>query len=259
MSYLSSCIARVAFTCVAISFTASGAKAQDFAKKAEALFDQGNYSEVEKIYGDAAAQGTANGHLFYNLGITAYRQSKIGEAMAGFLAARSYLPRDPDVAANLKFVEGRIKDKLDTRLTSDETGPFAFWFRLARSFTAKELAYTTVILLLVWAIVTNLALLWHKVRWLLPTAWYALVIPCVPAALFLTHGATGNQWGAVTDTSAAGAKIYSGPSKRESVLFELHEGAPLLVRGPKREGFWPIELSDGKKGWISAENMRVWL
>lgn len=259
MSNFKTSVARVTFALVVISITSPSALAQDFAKKAEVLFDQGNYSDAEKIYSDAAAQGAANGHLYYNLGITAYRQAKIGEAMAGFLAARSYLPRDPDVAANLKFMEGRIKDKLDSRVASHEAGPFAFWFRMARSFTAKELAYSTVFCLLLWALLTNLGLLWSKARWLLPTAWYALVVPCFPAALFITNASMGHQWGAVIEKNHSGAKIYSGPSKRESVLFELHEGAPVLVRGPKREGFWPIELSDGKKGWIAAENMRVWI
>jgi hypothetical protein len=130
---------------------------------------------------------------------------------------------------------------------------------MARTFTAKELAYSTVFCLLLWAVVTNLGLLWLKARWLLPTAWYALVVPCLPAGLFITNASMGHQWGAVTEKNPSGAKIYSGPSKRESVLFELHEGAPVLVRGPKREGFWPIELSDGKKGWISAEEMKVWI
>lgn len=252
MSWLKSVMVSV------VTLTAPLARGQDFAKKAESFFDQGNYSEAERTYSEAATQGMVNGHLYYNLGIAAYRQSKLGEAMAGFLAARHYLPRDPDVTANLKFVEGRIKDKLDSRLVSQETGPLAFWYRMARSFTAKELSYATVFLLLLWAVATNLGLLWSRASWLLPAAWYALILPAVPAALLVTHASASNPWGAVTEKNATGTKIYSGPSKRESILFELHEGAPFLLRGDRREGFWPIELSDGKKGWISADHVRVW-
>lgn len=235
------------------------ASGQDFAQKAATAFDQGQYDEAAKIYAAAAAQGTVNGHLYYNLGIAAYRQSQVGEAMAAFLAARRYLPRDPDVAANLRFVESRIKDRLDSRLAAQETGPFGFWYRLAPALSVKELAYATTALLTLWALVVSLGLLWPRARALLPAAWYALLLPAVPAALLLTAATMGSQWGAVIDTSGAGAKVHSGPSIRESVLFELHEGAPVLVRGPLREGFWPVELSDGKKGWISSDKMRVWL
>ena len=232
---------------------------QDFSVKAAAAFDQGRFDEAEKIYADAASQGSVNGHLFYNLGIAAYRQSKLGEAMAGFLAARHYLPRDPDVAANLKFVEGRIKDRLDSTRASESSSPFHFWYKLSQTFTTRELASATVILLVLWSSIVTTALLWRRAKCLLPAAWYALIVPTLSATLLMSNLNTGGSWGAIIDTSTAGAKVYSGPSRRESVLFELHEGAPVMVRGAKREEFWPIELSDGRKGWISAGHMRIWL
>jgi hypothetical protein len=237
----------------------SSGLSQDFGAKAAAAFDQGRFDEAEKIYVDAASQGTVNGHLFYNLGIAAYRQSKLGEAMAGFLAARHYLPRDPDVAANLKFVEGRIKDRLDSTRVSESNSPFKFWYKISQTFTTRELATATTTLLVLWSSIVTMALLWRRAKSLLPTVWYALIIPAISAALLLSKLNTVGNWGAITDKGSAGAKVYSGPSTRESVLFELHEGAPVMVRGAKREDFWPIELSDGRKGWIATGQMQIWL
>ena len=88
---------------------------------------------------------------------------------------------------------------------------------------------------------------WIRVNFVL------LVIPLFTFASFLTSLSINDRWGAVTEKTA---KVYSGPNEKNTVLFEIHEGAPFILNLPSG-GWYKIELSDGKKGWMSAVDVKV--
>jgi len=62
------------------------------------------------------------------------------------------------------------------------------------------------------------------------------------------------KWGAV---SIELTKVYSSPSEQSGlVVFELTEGAPVIVR-EHRQGWYRIQLSDRKQGWIAPEHLAI--
>src|SRR5690606_34832530 len=62
--------------------------------------------------------------------------------------------------------------------------------------------------------------------------------------------ASFKPWGAVVSDKAS---VYSGPNKvSHSVLFVLHEGAPLRVLDAEK-AWYRIALADGKKGRVSKD------
>lgn len=220
--------------------------------EATAALEQGNYAAAIDGYESATAEGLVNGHLYYNLGIAYHRLGRIGDAMAAFLAARRYLPRDPDVAANLRFVLNTTKDKLDTEVRGDSAAPLQ---ALTSKFTARELALVTSILL---GISGCLVLLAMVIRGLAPFqryAWYLAVAPLVAGALFTAKLTHEEVWGATFSKDPV--KVYSGPAASSTVVFELQEGAPVLIEERGNAGFLRIQLSDGKGGWIAGSDVKV--
>lgn len=229
--------------------------ANDFESKliqATALFDQGKNEDAIRIYEDVLANGHINGHVYYNLGIAYYRQQRLGDAVAAFLAAKRYLPRDPDVTANLRFSLSRIQDQLGVEVPSGLSAKFVNAF--TGPFSERELALATTILVSLASLGLALSYSAARFRSLRLVAWIGYVLPMISGLLLFLKLTYVETWGAVT---AGSAKVFSGPNTSNTVLFEIHNGAPVLATGYDGANFVRIELSDGKKGWIAAQDIRI--
>jgi tetratricopeptide (TPR) repeat protein len=239
---------------VLIGAASSVAFAQDespLQTEAEAAFDRGDYAKAVSDYEQIVKSGAVNGHLYYNLGMAYFRQGKRGDAVAAFLAARRYLPRDPDTAANLKHSLADVRDKLEPEVQRSLAAKLPFWID---SFTPKELAWMLAVIAAIWGTGMTTVLLVPRLNYL---RWYfatAAVIPAVMLWGFTIKLGENERWGAVNQ---AKAKVYSGPGTLNKVVFELQEGAPALVTEVAAGGYYRIQLSDGKKGWISGTDLKV--
>src|SRR5690606_3309378 len=110
---------------------------------ARGAFDEGDFAKAASYYDQLIAQGTANGHLFYNAGLAYYRLGEQGKALAAFLAARSLLPRDPDVRANIASVLAEIENKLDATQPKTLVETVVFWIPV---MTLRELVIVSSVL-----------------------------------------------------------------------------------------------------------------
>ncbi|MBM4253091.1 MAG: tetratricopeptide repeat protein [Deltaproteobacteria bacterium] len=220
-------------------------------KEAEAAFDRADYAKAVADYEQMVNSGVINGHLYYNLGMAYYRLGKRGDAVAAFLAARRYLPRDPDTAANLKHALSDVRDKLEPEVPSSVAARFAFWID---SFTPKELAWMLAVIAAVWGAGTTAAFVWSRFSNLRLYFAFAALLPLVLLWGFSVKLDENDRWGAVNQPKV---KVYSGPGTLNKVVFELQEGAPALVTEIAAGGYYRIQLSDGKKGWISGNDLKV--
>lgn len=214
-----------------------------------AAYDAGDYEKAVSIYSELL-KTSSNGSLLYNLGNSYYRLEKKGEAIAAYLAARTFLPRDPDLKANLNFVHNTNVDKLSLSLEKDVLRAMCFW---VDSFTQKELFYT----LLCFACLAILCFLFSftKLSMFRSIAFILSSFTVLFAFVFFTKLHYQENWGAVRVPLS---KVYSGPSAQNTLVFELHEGAPAIVESS--EGDWfRIRLSDNKMGWVFAEDLRVYV
>lgn len=71
--------------------------------EAVGLYTQTNYAGAEAIFRSLADDGYRQGEVYFNLGNCLYKQGRIGEAVLAYRRAQLDLPRDPDIAANLRF------------------------------------------------------------------------------------------------------------------------------------------------------------
>lgn len=220
-------------------------------EQATTALDQGDFAAAAAGYESEIQGGLVNGHVFYNLGIAYVRSGKLGDAMAAFLAARKYLPRDPDVQANLKSTLGSVKDKLEVEVPHGLGHTIAFWLD---RFTVKEFAFATSVTLGLASLFLGLSFFvtpLAPLRWLFAAAY---VLPLALGVSLASKVQNEETWGAV---ATSGTKAYSGPSDKNPAVFELSEGAPVLVGDEVPGGYVRIQLSDGKKGWISKGQLKV--
>jgi hypothetical protein len=211
----------------------------------------GDYAAAIAAYEAEVARGHVNGHLFYNLGIAYYRAGFPGASAAAFLGARRYLPRDPDVAANLRLALAKGRDRLDPERAPSFAAHTA---ALVRWLSPREAAWSAAILTFLVCALLAASDLIPRLRPLRPVATMGLFVPVAAVAFAALKAYSPDAWGAVVTKEA---KVHSGPSERDGVLFVLGDAAPVLVRTAPRDGFMRIELSDGKRGWILAKDVKV--
>lgn len=219
--------------------------------EAEAAFDQGDFAKALQLYETAAANGPVNGHVYYNLGLAAHRQGKVGEAMAAFLAARRFLPRDPDTAANLRFILRSVPDKLEAEQPKSTALRLAFW---VPALTVREWAYWTAFLAAAVGGFLSICILLPRLKHLRLLALGLAILPLISGLSLAIKCQHDDVWAAV---GAPTVKVYAGPGTKHPVLFELKEGAPLRIDEQVAGGFYRVELSDGKRGWIAVDQVQV--
>jgi hypothetical protein len=218
---------------------------------AEDAFRQGDFEEAIKIYLDAIQSGEVNASLFYNLGTSLAKNGESGAALAALLRARSLDPADPDIRYNLRFLQERTRDKLDTRLQNDRWRDWsaARWFGERALFWWTVLPLLLMLGLIAWQLwnVSTPQWLWSMSAILFLAALY----PGISLAHVLWREA---DWGAVRSTEV---DVLASPTVRNAVvIFQLHEGAPFAVLN--QSGDWlKIQLSDGKMGWVPREHLAI--
>src|SRR5690606_21702366 len=90
----------------------------DFAAAADA-YRQGHFAEAVQIYLTAIQEGEESASLFYNLGTSLYKNGETGAALAAHLQARRLDPADPDIRYNVRFLQEKGRDKLESHLVAD--------------------------------------------------------------------------------------------------------------------------------------------
>jgi len=216
-----------------------------------ASYDTGDYEKAIVEYNLAISKHQGNGHLYYNLGNAFYRNEQRGESVAAFLHARRLLPRDPDVKENLKFVTGKNKDQLESELPKSFLRGAAFW---VGSVTNRELAFLAAIVFAFASLLLIPTIFAPRFELLRSAGIGMMVVGLFAAFAFTINLSQDEKWGAIT---APVAKVKSGPGSQNTVVFELREGAPFVAR-QKENSWYQIELSDGKIGWVSAADARVY-
>lgn len=246
-------VAACLFTAPIASATASDDETIEAAFDQGLLyFDAGKYNEAAKTWQTIVDGGHRNGHVFYNLGLAHYRSGDFGRAMGAVLAARDLMPRDPDVRSNLKFLEGRIQDKLSASPAySAGERIMNFW---VGGLSERELLTANAAAMVLAAGLIFAFFFVPKLRPYRLRSFWALGLPLIFAALLLTKLSLQIHWGAVVTD---GTKVFSGPSDANTLLFNLNAGAPVQVSENISAGYRMITLSDGKKGWVAEKDLAV--
>jgi tetratricopeptide (TPR) repeat protein len=207
----------------------------------------GRYDDAVAAYEQARATGLESGALAFNLGNAYMKRGDIGRAIASYERAARWLPRDPDVSANLAFARERA---------NLEAPAAPIWQRLAAPFAFRastgELATAFAVLWwVIWGLLSA-RLLWPPAR-----ATVGRVVAAVAVLALIVGLSLAVRVGSV-EVPGAAVVVASGdtpvrfePSANGTEHFVVTPGVDVTVR-EERDGWLLVARADGRRGWIPA-------
>ncbi|MEW7289436.1 SH3 domain-containing protein [Aquimarina sp. 2304DJ70-9] len=223
-------------------------------QRAGSLYNQEKYQEAIDAYRSILDTGQESASLYYNLGNAHYKLSNIGPSIYYYEKALELAPNDEDIQNNLAFAQKATIDSIDVI-------PEGFVSRTIKRFTTMfsydNWAWISVVCMVVFVILFILYYTAHtssRKRLFFVSSWLLLFIGILGVAFAYNqyNFLKNNQFAIVF---AQETNIKSEPNLRSEEVFELHEGTKVQVTETVNN--WKkIKLSDGKIGWIPAEDLK---
>jgi hypothetical protein len=177
--------------------------------------------------------------------------SHVGKAILNYQKALLLMPRDEDCKANLRYARGQTIDRID------DAGDVSLWHTLAFWYFGLNFRELLICFLaahaLFW-IASLLRLYWDRewIKWVFALSLILSVVMGV-SGILRYRDTKFNKLGVILVKEAL---VRSGYSQQDTVLYLLHEGAEFQVNG-EENGWYKIQLRDGKKGWIKQEYIGI--
>ena len=224
-------------------------------EQGNALYNQGKYADAIDKYSAILNSGYHSAELYFNMGNANYKLNNIAPSIYYYEKALLLQPNDKDIKNNLAYARNMTIDAIDvmpevgfSKFINTITHTFSYdvWAIMAIFFVflfvvlvlyyyfsytsrRKRFAFTASVLCLIFLGAT-LALAFHR---------FNLDKANNPAIIF-----------------AQESPIKTEPNLRSEEAFRLHEGTKVQIIDTLNN--WKkIKLSDGKIGWISADDIKL--
>jgi tetratricopeptide (TPR) repeat protein len=239
--------------CVLLSLSASAQAptGEQLFREANAVYRDGRYEDAAGRYEQILERRLENGAVYYNLGNALLKSGRRGEAVWAYLKARRWLPRDPDVAANLEYAQSLVPEAEPVSVAPPR---LVRWLAWGVRLTTAELAGWWTVWLWLTAGCWALCGWWRRGRAVLrPAAWtLTLAGAVIGSALIAKTLMDATPQAVVIEQELA---VRFAPQAGGTVHFTLPEGA--LVRLVHRQAGWvQLRRRDGRAGWARADTLR---
>lgn len=215
-------------------------------------YKAGNFEDAVRLYqGLLAGPGPKNADMHYNLGNAYYKLHEYGKAIASYRRALRLAPRDEDIHANLRHVRSMTVDKIDQPKGTELLREILFFHYGVSRPEAEGIflcGYFAAALL-------GAVCLWQKPRFLRLLAYTALAVAIIFVVSTVTRvyrAANPNEAVVVVEE----ADVHTGPGDNYMVSFDIHDGTEMETR-KRQDGWFQVELPDGRRGWIRASQLEV--
>lgn len=210
-------------------------------------YTRGDIVAARRSYEGALALGIDDPRVHYNLANVDAREGRLGQAVAGYLRALRHDPRDRDATANLAWVRSQTRD---LELGARRLPPVVDQLDVAVGLLSLD-EWAVVTLVAIWVTAALVALAWWWGGFSERMRRASLVSAAVLAVAALV---TAQRWYVerVRDTAVVVAEeveVRSGPATTFSVVFRVHDGLTLAIRG-ERDGWARIGLGGDWVGWV---------
>lgn len=240
---------------LAENMSATSINSLDAFSQANEAYYKNHLDDAAKLYQQLLDSGMVNGHLNYNLGNIAYRLGHMGTAVLHYKKALRLIPRDPDVRANLEFIERKLVDKFVPAWSTTLFSTLFFW----NSYM------TTHELLVLLAFISGGMWICGGLLWFVPKSlprllFMVLLILSVLFSIstFIKWDFEHRQWGIIEKVEV---DVHPTFLETEKVLFKLHEGTEVEVidrQSFEQNSIWlQIRLSHGESGWVKEEEVGI--
>jgi hypothetical protein len=240
--------------CIAMNGYSQDTKPEIYKQGVEA-YTAGDYSfAVEKWIG-IYNTGYHSANLEYNLGNAYFKLNDIPNAILFYERARLLSPADEDIIYNLQIARTLVVDRF-------EEIPelfFVRWFNLVSLvFSSNSWATISIVAFFIFLLSLSLYLYSSGYKNKVLGFWLGILFFVLSAASFsfasrnktLVHDSNK----AIIFNPLVNGK--SSPDNSGNDLFVLHEGTKVTV-GDKVGDWYEIRLSDGNKGWVPANSLKI--
>jgi hypothetical protein len=194
-----------------------------------------------------------NGRLFYNIGNIYYRLGELGKAILYYKRAEYYIPGDPNLRHNLRYLRTQRMDRVEASYTGLLSRIFYVW----RSFLPPKIKILAFAASFASIWIFGILLILKRKRW----NSFAIVISCL-AVLFFLGSLIANDM--VWRTKREGVIIVKeivarrgdGEMYESSFQEPLHDGTEFTLI-EERAGWYLIQLTDGSSGWIPISSAEL--
>ena len=228
-------------------------------QSSDSLFQLGNTYYENEQYETAAStyeqleNDYSHEYLYLNLGNSYYRMGELGNAVWTYEKAYSIAPRDQDIIYNLNFVRSQVRDRI---IPPDNF----FIFSLYTAFLDKTTILDISVLGGLLFIIISIIYLMNSYL-LIPEKLNSIINSTLILTLVFLIWVSVDKYWKFTDINEAivistSVDVRSAPIQRgENVVFRVHEGTKAQITAVD-SGWYEIILLDGKKGWLSTQDMR---
>jgi len=192
-----------------------------------------------------------NGKLFYNIGNTYYRLGDTGRAILFYRRAQLLIPADRNLKHNLLYVRSQRVDLIPSRHYSKVFRTLFIWHY---SFPTRVKVFLFIAAFWGTCLLTAHALLQpdRRKRWksTFLVVWSGIALMMLVSLVTDEIRLHTLKDGVIT-TEEVVARKGDGIAYQRSFVDPLHQGTEFKLL-EERAGWYYIELSDGRTGWIPA-------
>ncbi len=246
-------IRKIIIAVLLFSSITVGAVSEDALKafiEANNAYSTTNYNKAIQLYKKAIGLKFNSGGIYYNLGNAYYREGKLGYAIASYLKAQRLMPRNADIASNLKTARSQTENRIIPKEVNPALKQFLFlYFKLS----LDELLWTSSILFAVLFIALSIyafipAAILKKII-IFITIIFLVATFTSATKIYKFHA---NKIAVVIKEKAI---VRAGPGTSYASRIELYDGAELKVLSTDNK--W-IKIQIAKeKGWISGKDVKT--
>lgn len=227
--------------------------AADF-EKAQRAFEAAQspteYLIAADLFQKVVERGIESGAVYYNQGNAFLRGGKKGHAIACYRQAERYLPRDPQLAANLQAARAEVRVQKSRSLVDD-----LFVWQSWISYPAKvQLSLATGFITLVLGMVS----LRRPMSFGKSLAWSGLVLTALfSGSAFYDWYRFDYQLHGVVVAEEAVARKGNADGYEPALSAPLTEGTEFLVL-EQRGNWYLVQLPAGQVGWLPRSAVVVY-
>ncbi len=230
--------------------------------QADNWFDQGNQLYKNQQYKEAIMRweavlesGVHSGAIYYNMANAYYYLNDVASSIYYYEKALELAPDDLEIKANRAYVQNALIDVVREQPKT----LFQKWDEAAGQLLSVQSWAWLGIVFIALFVFSVLRFGWVES----PVAKrLSFVLAVLSLVLFIAAIGLGNKtqsygqnyrWAIVFQQEMS---VRSGPRLSDEALFELHAGTKLRLL-QKQDQWQEVELSDGRRGWVLAQDLKA--
>ena len=233
------------------------ASAQNHAlfEKANDAYNKGDYVQAADQYLKIIENGEHSAELYFNLGNAYYKLNQIAPSIYYYEKALLLSPNDSEIENNLAYSQNMTLDAIDIL---PQTGLASLYKKVTGYFLFDQWAKIAVFLMILFVLLYIAFYFFRystRKRIAFIGSLLALFLSIIAAVFaFIEYEDFKSDNPAIV--FAQESQVKNEPNNRSAQAFILHEGTKVNVLDTLDE--WrKIQLTDGKTGWISSENIKL--